>query len=395
MNLEWNSGVFNPDQNNFNEDEIDTESILSLTLDFLEPMSAFQKLVDHHFDDVYDGQKDYDEYIDSSNINQLEVELLRADVFTAINVNCGHMKISLTQKHSDNYGNQKVKFGFVQWLHKFDTKIKTYLLSDYSQLDHLNLQFYCGLFLLYFLGMRPAYNARTINNGYTGLLNLQNDNLYHLDDENSKIKLKFEDKMEKVFDKEFFIPKNIYAALQRLVKINKSMYRKQLFPHFQPDIAKPPTLLFALNLKRFFNGLVFSFRTFRVHAISTCYENLLSDTNTTDTTLSYFHKIIRIKAMEVALKLSDHDRSSIFHYIDYRIVMLKAINSNIMDEDLVSIKNTFKTQRNNTLWVRFWNKCFMARFVEFFKNDPSETDEENAKLEKRQRSLLNNFHLFI
>ena len=271
--------------------------ILSFSLNYQPPSSYLIAQMNDFFANVYANQKDYDEYIDSDNISQLEINMLQCNNadFSAINIACNHPKmfmryVNLTQQR--NSTTEYDKYAFVSRLHQFDEKIKAYFRQDATKFDSLNLQFYCGFFLLYFLGLRPGFNTRTDDNPYTGLLNMFGENIKFDNHFECIIRLFFQDKSAE-YEKSFKIPENVYAALRLLVNRNQSLNRRQLFPAFQPDIKKPPTLLFAINLKRFFNGLVFSFRTFRVHAFSLQFESILVKANLENVNIETYLKTIR------------------------------------------------------------------------------------------------------
>jgi hypothetical protein len=369
--------------------------ILSFSLNYQPPSSYLIAQMNDFFANVYANQKDYDEYIDSDNISQLEINMLQrnnAD-FSAINIACNHPKmfmryVNLTQQR--NSTTEYDKYAFVSRLHQFDEKIKAYFRQDATKFDSLNLQFYCGFFLLYFLGLRPGFNARTDDNPYTGLLNMFGENIKFDNHFECIIRLFFQDKSAE-YEKSFKIPENVYAALRLLVNRNQSLNRRQLFPAFQPDIKKPPTLLFAINLKRFFNGLVFSFRTFRVHAFSLQFESILVKANLENVNIETYLKTIRKIGYDVCKKLTNHDldNDTLYHYIDYRIILLNSVKLGFIHSQLKPIRSIYDHLDCPTIWIYFWWKTLLEKFIKLFPNVA-----DIGELEKKQSFCFKNLYIY-
>lgn len=119
----------------------------------------------------------------------------------------------------------------------------------------------------------------------------------------------------------------MFLALKDLLKVHSSQEIQQdyLFPSFVPKIKDKTNYLFSYNMRRFF-GFSFSFRTFRVHAISLVCQHVLENLGL-DTTCSSFQyeKHIRLLLATVAERFSNHtNHDNLVFYTDFRIFLVKA-----------------------------------------------------------------------
>ena len=105
----------------------------------------------------------------------------------------------LNKKLKDNY-----KYAYVSKLNTYDARVKEFLNKELEgSLEYYS--FYIGLFFIYFLGLRPGYTEKTVSK-YTGLLNLKNTEVMLYKDAKNVVRLNFNDKHGRTFDKNFIVP---------------------------------------------------------------------------------------------------------------------------------------------------------------------------------------------
>ena len=288
------------------------------------PFFAQQMATVPDIDHTYDGVVDYEWQLPATRLPMLKFRAVSAlpDAFT---------NSTLVQKQGNQQRQDiRAKYGFVRRLHTYDEELRHYFDTiRYEKLTFVNLQFFNAIFLLYFLGLRPGYAERKGNkvDTYTGLLSLKKSSVTFSTTGDFRVHIYFIDKSKKDFDKDFFFPKNMFLALKDLLKVHSSQEIQQdyLFPSFVPKIKDKTNYLFSYNMRRFF-GFSFSFRTFRVHAISLVCQHVLENLGL-DTTCSSFQyeKHIRLLLATVAERFSNHtNHDNLVFYTDFRIFLVKA-----------------------------------------------------------------------
>ena len=89
----------------------------------------------------------------------------------------------------------------------------------------------------------------------------------------------------------------------------------------------------------------FSFRSFRVHAISVVFEKRLEQYNLKKGLCSslFFNSIVRMLFKELALTLTNHVNNgyNIVYYIDYRLILLKALKLGYGASEIKPLKKIF------------------------------------------------------
>ena len=115
---------------------------------------------------------------------------------------------------------------------------------------------------------------------------------------------------------------------------------------------------------RLFFGVSFSFRTFRVHSISTVVNRMLDDLEL-DTTCSVvqYEKHIRTLLDRVAERLSNHsDRDTVIYYTDLRIFLAKALKIEIRIQDLGALRRLYENNRQEVGWAGDWLEYLLDKF---------------------------------
>ena len=204
---------------------------------------------------------------------------------------------------------------------------------------------------------------------YTGLLTLRQCNVILDEDlDINEVEFDFNEKAQQQFNRKFIFSANVTRALRELKLFNEIKYGKSsfLFPHFVPvkGLCKE-NYLFLFNVNRFL-GFNFSFRTFRVHAISVVAENKLQNWSLgSNLTASQFSHEMRRVMESVRVNFSNHSgRSSILPYLDIRIFILAGFKFELECKDIEQLLNTFFTAEQEYSWTGKWLKMLRTYYDE-------------------------------
>ena len=172
------------------------------------------------------------------------------------------------------------------------------------------------------------------------------------DPSNNLVEFDFNEKAEQAYHRTFLFPHKVAMALKELKDVTRVKFGETsfLFPHFVPlkGLCRE-NYLFLFNVNRFL-GFTFSFRTFRIHAISVVTENKLRNRPLPSimNPVQFCNEMRRLME-DVRENFSNHTgRNTLLPYLDIRILFSYFVPLNL------TLK--LKTLKLYCVCFQQWNK---------------------------------------
>ena len=85
----------------------------------------------------------------------------------------------------------------------------------------------------------------------------------------------------------------------------------------------------------------------------------------------------------------DLDNDTLYHYIDYRIILLNSVKLGFIHSQLKPIRSIYDHLDCPTIWIYFWWKTLLEKFIKLFPNVA-----DIGELEKKQSFCFKNLYIY-